>query len=64
MEYKDYMQCQIDKDIKCVCCDYTVVKGSNMWFPNFPKTVGALCTPCWDKKRHEQECGEREGHAK
>lgn len=64
VNYKDYIQVQIDKDMKCSCCDYTVIAKSNAWISEFSKTDELLCTPCWDKKRHGQECGEREGHAK
>lgn len=54
--YKDYTQIQTKIDTKCVCCDYTVIAGSNVWVTPYPEKEGTLCTPCWDKKRHEQEC--------
>jgi RNase P subunit RPR2 len=64
LNYKDYMQIQISKDVKCSCCDYTIVKGSNMWVRSVDSDFEPLCTPCWNKKRREQKCGEREGHEK
>ena len=61
LNYKDYMQIQTPEDMKCSCCEYTVIAGSNIWVTSPSKKDAPLCTPCWDKKRHEQECINHQG---